>query len=68
MFDKITISRKGRSLEEPVDLGFLAECLVFYRRVTVIAEFRDLQVSRAHVRAGCPSGTDGNGRARDPLL
>ena len=38
MFDKITISRKGRSLEEPLDLGFLAECLVFYRHVTVIAD------------------------------
>jgi len=38
MFDKITISRKGRSSEEPVDLGFLAECLVFYRHVTVIAD------------------------------
>ncbi|MGA8491338.1 MAG: hypothetical protein WB711_13000 [Terriglobales bacterium] len=38
MFDKIIISRKGRSLEEPVDLGFLAECLVFYRRVSVVAD------------------------------
>ncbi|HTR23507.1 MAG TPA: hypothetical protein VMI10_05945 [Terriglobales bacterium] len=38
MFNEITINRKGRGPEEPLDLGFLAECLVFYRHVTVIAD------------------------------
>ncbi len=32
----MTINR--RTAGEPIDLGFLAECLVFYRRVTVITD------------------------------
>jgi len=37
MFDRITIQRQS-TVGEPLDLGFLAECLVFYRKVRVIAD------------------------------
>src|SRR5271157_1129207 len=37
MFDRITIQRQNTA-GEPLDLGFLAECLVFYRKVRVIAD------------------------------
>jgi hypothetical protein len=37
VFDRITINRQGLD-GDPIDLGFLAECLVFYRKVRVVAD------------------------------
>lgn len=36
MFDRITINRQSLT-GEPIDLGFLAECLLFYKKVRVIS-------------------------------
>lgn len=37
MFERITINRQSLS-GEPLDLGFLAECLVFYSKVRVVTD------------------------------
>ena len=37
MFERITINRQSLT-GEPIDLGFLAECLLFYNKVRVIAD------------------------------
>lgn len=37
MFERIVINRQGRT-GLPIDLGFLAECLVFYRKVRVVCD------------------------------
>jgi hypothetical protein len=38
MFERITITRQGLLTGAPIDLGFLAECLIFYKKGSV-AEF-----------------------------
>ena len=38
MFESICISRQNVLTGNPLDLGLLAECLVFYREVSVIAD------------------------------
>ncbi len=38
MYESICISRQNVFTGSPLDLGFLAECLVFYREVRVIAD------------------------------
>jgi len=37
LFDRIVINRQGLT-GEPIDLGFLAECIIFYRKVRIIAD------------------------------
>lgn len=50
MFERITINRQGFN-GEPIDLGFLAECLVFYEKVRVIS---DVEIFRFLVRCCGP--------------
>jgi hypothetical protein len=52
MFDSICINRQDLSTGNPLDLGFLAECLVFYQKVHVLA---DVETFKFLVRA---CGTD----------
>ena len=50
LFERITINRQSTT-GEPIDLGFLAQCLIFYERVRVIA---DVETFRYLVRCCGP--------------